>query len=76
MPDTLPAEKSQHLDGLPVFMGHGVQDPIVPLMLGERTRQILENNGPDVDWHTYPMGHSVNEQEIGDIGRWLVHILT
>lgn len=73
---SLSSEQSDQLAGLPVFMGHGNQDPIVPLRLGEASRDILEGSGLDVQWHVYPMGHSVNEQEIADIGRWLARVLT
>lgn len=76
MPGRLEAEKSDQLDGLPVFMGHGSQDPIVPIQLGEQTRDILAANGLDVEWRHYPMGHSVNEQEIGDIGQWIGEVLS
>jgi predicted esterase len=26
----------------------------------------------DIEWHTYPVPHTVCLEEIGDIGRWLV----
>ena len=36
-----------------------------PISLGEASRQVLEDNGCDVTWHTYPMPHSVAPEEIG-----------
>ncbi len=56
---------------LPVFLGHGSEDPLIPLTLGDRARTRLRELGAEVEWHRYPMGHSVCPQEIEDIGRWL-----
>ena len=55
----------------PVFMGHGTQDPVVPLRAGEHGRDLLRGLGFDVDWHAYPMPHSVCIEEIRDLGDWL-----
>ena len=55
----------------PVFLGHGAQDPVVSLSLGQRSRQALEALGVTVQWRTYPMGHSVCPEEIRDLGDWL-----
>jgi phospholipase/carboxylesterase len=55
----------------PVFMGHGAQDPVVPLGLGERSREALLALGVPVAWHRYPMGHSVCADEVRDLGDWL-----
>ena len=55
----------------PVFMGHGSQDPIVPLILGERSRNALQALGVPVSWHSYPMAHSVCAEEVRDLGDWL-----
>jgi phospholipase/carboxylesterase len=31
--------------------------------------------GYPVQWHAYPMEHSVCPQEIADLQRWLLHVL-
>lgn len=72
MPDVLDTEISNQVTGLPVFMGHGEQDPIVPMWLGEETSQVIRAHQLDVQWKTYPMAHSVCQEEISDIGTWLV----
>ena len=76
IPDILMSEASGHTAGLSVFMGHGTQDPIVPLQLGEQTREILVARGLEVEWKTYPMGHSITQDEVLDIGRWLRDVLS
>jgi phospholipase/carboxylesterase len=55
----------------PVFMGHGTQDPVVPFRAGEQSQALLRELGFAVDWHAYPMPHSVCMDEIRDLGDWL-----
>lgn len=57
--------------GLPVFMGHGTFDPVVPLALGEAARRRLDEAGFDLTWRTYAMPHAVSPDEIVDIRDWL-----
>lgn len=56
---------------LPIFVGHGSADPMVPELLGQRTTHTLKARGYPVEYHTYPMPHAVHPDEIRDIGRWL-----
>ena len=69
--DTLAAERSAANQATPIFMGHGTQDPMVVLARAEDSRDALAKLGYAVQWHTYPMPHSVHPQEIVDIGRFL-----
>jgi len=55
----------------PVFMGHGSQDPVVPFHAGEQSQALLRELGFSVDWHAYPMPHSVCMEELRDLGDWL-----
>ncbi|OIO72937.1 MAG: carboxylesterase [Zetaproteobacteria bacterium CG_4_9_14_3_um_filter_49_83] len=57
------------------FVGHGVHDPVVPFSLGDQTCRVLQQCGYDVQWHTYPMEHSVCREEIVHIGRFLTQVL-
>ncbi|MCY0879158.1 MAG: phospholipase [Firmicutes bacterium] len=59
------------LAGLPVFVGHGTEDPVVPFQRGELTRDLLIRLGARVSFHRYPMGHMISEAELGDVRRWL-----
>ena len=60
---------------VPIFMAHGTLDPIVPTPLGEAARDLLRSRGYDVEWHTYPMPHSVCADEVIDIREWLLRVL-
>ena len=55
----------------PVFMAHGSQDPVVPFQAGQQGAALLRELGFEVDWHAYPMPHSVCAEEIRDLGNWL-----
>lgn len=59
----------------PIFMGHGQQDPIVPMTLAQASCQALEQSGHDVVWHTWPMGHAVCPPEITAIDRFLEKVI-
>jgi len=59
----------------PVFMAHGTFDPILPLALGEGSRDLLRSRGHDVEWHAYPMPHSVCSDEVRDLRGWLLRAL-
>jgi phospholipase/carboxylesterase len=59
----------------PIFMAHGLHDMIVPPALGEGSRDMLLSRGYDVEWHTYPVAHSVCAEEIADVRAWLLRAL-
>jgi phospholipase/carboxylesterase len=67
----LAAERSEANADLPVFMGHGTFDPVVPLALGTLSRDMLIALGQPVAWHTYPMAHEVCPAEIADLRTWI-----
>jgi len=58
----------------PIFMAHGTQDPVVPFPLGEESRRLLERSGYAVEWHAYPMPHSLCEPEVADLRAWLKRV--
>ena len=65
------AERSAANAKLPVFMGHGSLDPIVPMALGLRSRDALTALGHGVDWHGYVMAHQICPEEIADLRAWI-----
>jgi len=60
---------------LPVFVGHGRHDPLVPLALAQRSRDLLIGAGVDVEWHDYAIEHAVDMDEIDAIKAWLLRVL-
>jgi phospholipase/carboxylesterase len=69
--ETLAEEAHSANAKLPVFIGHGRDDNVVPLSLAESTRDILAAKNYAVSWHDYPMAHSVCLPELRAIGAWL-----
>ena len=59
----------------PVFLAHGQRDGVVPLARGSASRDALKQLGMDVQWHDYPMEHSVCLEEVRDLERWLQQVL-
>ena len=72
---TTAAERSDVNALTPVFMGHGLQDNVVDIERGRASRDALLGLGYPVEWHEYPMPHSVCEEEIADLNSWLLKVL-
>ncbi len=68
---TLAEQASEANRDVPIFMAHGSQDPMVPMQLGETSRDLLQQAGYDVAWYSYAMQHQVCIEEIHAIGAWL-----
>ena len=73
--DTGAVERQPASQGLPVFLAHGRSDGIVPLARGTAGRELLQGLGCDVEWHDYPMEHSVCMEEVVALNRWLLKVL-
>ena len=73
--ESFAAEASEKNRRTPIFMAHGTQDNVVPYEMGLRSKDLLAQHGYDVEWHEYPMAHSVSLEEISDIGAWLAKTL-
>jgi phospholipase/carboxylesterase len=72
---TVAAEAAAVNRRIPIFMAHGQYDDIIPLARAEASRDALERLGYSVEWHDYPMPHSVCAPEIADISRFLNRVL-
>ena len=73
--DRFAAERHTANANTPIFMAHGTQDPVVILKRGEDSRDALASLGHKVQWHTYPMPHSVHPREVADIAAFLKQVL-
>ena len=71
VPERLAAEAHAANRGLPILYAHGTYDPLISLKQADDSRTVLEQNGYPVQWHTYPMEHSVCAQEIAQISDWI-----
>ena len=73
--ESVAAEVAHANRDVPVFMAHGAYDPVIPLDRAVRSREALQQLGYAIDWHEYPMQHSVCTEEIQAIGVWLRQVL-
>ena len=80
----LESDANQANSKLPVFVGHGKADPMVPCQMGEAVAVMqaafgegeavarrLEQMGHPVEWHSYPMPHAVCPEEVDHLAIWL-----
>ena len=58
------------------MMAHGLHDTVVVPERGSTSRDLLRGLGHRVDWHAYPMEHSVCMEEVADLNRWLLAVLS
>jgi phospholipase/carboxylesterase len=72
---TMAAELVPAARAVPIFMAHGTQDPVVPLERGTSSRDQLQQLGLQVEWHDYPMPHSVCGEEVEAIAAFLKRVL-
>jgi len=72
---TTEAERGAANRDVPIFMAHGRGDPMIVLSRATTSRDALLALGYPVEWHDYPMQHSVHPQEIVDLNHWLLRVL-
>ena len=70
---------------LPIFWGHGEDDPLVPLSLAKLSKEELgkigvneanQPGGAGISFNEYPgLGHSVHMREITDWTDWLKKVI-
>jgi phospholipase/carboxylesterase len=75
LPSRLAAEAHPANATTPIWMAHGSADSVVPIGLARRSRDILEQAGHPVEWHTYTMDHGVCPEELRTISEWLGRVL-
>ena len=74
-PATTEEERTDANLALPILLGHGHGDPMIPIMRAATARENLIRMAYDVEWHDYPMGHQVCLEEIQAISDFIRRIL-
>lgn len=74
---TLPAKGVKTFEHLtpeshstPIFLAHGSQDHVVPLVVGEHIRDALIKKHYAVEWCTAPMDHTIWPEEVATLKLW------
>lgn len=72
---TTEREQSEVNRHTPVFLAHGKEDTIILPRLAIAAGKLLEQQGHEVSWHSYFMGHTICAAELHDLSKWLKQIL-
>ena len=70
-PEKISEEASEASRDLPIFIGHGTSDPLLPVDGAQRAASLLEEQGYPIEYHEYPIGHSISVEELADIAEFL-----
>jgi len=60
----------------PIFMAHGLYDTVISLSYANSSKEKLLAAHYSVEWHEYPIAHTVSPQEIADIDHWVQRIVS
>lgn len=71
LPADFAAERSPANAKTPVFLAHGVHDPVVAFARAEHAHGLLQGVGQPVEWHSYQIPHSVSPPELADVAEFL-----
>jgi phospholipase/carboxylesterase len=74
--ETTAAERRDANALTPVFQAHGRSDGVIPLARATATRDLLQSLNQPVQWHDYPMEHSVCIEEVQALNKWLLQVLS
>jgi phospholipase/carboxylesterase len=55
----------------PVFLAHGIYDPVIPVILGRSTFKFLQEHDVPVSYREYPIEHTIGEESLQDAAHWL-----
>ncbi|KGM42026.1 carboxylesterase [Aquabacterium sp. NJ1] len=75
LPGSTEAERHAANQHTPIFMAHGTDDDVVLMSRGQAAQASLTTLGYQVEWHDYPMAHSLCLEEVEDINDWLIKVL-
>jgi phospholipase/carboxylesterase len=55
----------------PIFAAHGSYDDVLPIALGESARDLAQKLNDQIEWHSWPMPHTLCLEEVLAMGEWL-----
>ena len=71
-PEMLPKEYDlEALKYFPIFVTHGVYDPVLPVDNGRGTKEVLSRLPVDLKYNEYEMGHEISQDSLTDVSIWL-----
>jgi phospholipase/carboxylesterase len=60
----------------PVFIAHGVHDPVIPVQFARRGRELLSDAGFPVDYRESDAMHNIDPQDVPRAVAWLESVIT
>ncbi|HEX4608444.1 MAG TPA: hypothetical protein VH092_09580, partial [Urbifossiella sp.] len=75
-PNGKPLFNLRAVRGLPVFIGHGVANAVVPYATAERDFRLLYAAGADVKLTGYPTAQKLHAHMFRDVNRWVMGSVT
>jgi phospholipase/carboxylesterase len=69
--DSLEKEKTLLNQHIPIFMAHGTSDNVITFARNRLSFEVLQAQHYSINFHEYPMPHTVSAQEIEDIRTFL-----
>ena len=73
---TFAAERQEANQRTPIFVAHGLDDPVIDLGIGEHMRDGLQASGYAVEWHSYRMGHEQGVAELSAVAAFVRRALS
>ena len=70
-----PEHDREALNGMPVFVTHGLYDTVLPIENGRAVRDYLAELPVDLTYREYPMAHEVSMESLRDVTAWLTKTL-
>jgi phospholipase/carboxylesterase len=67
-----------HPEGIkdkPFFVAHGKYDDVIPVTFGRDAEEYLSEAGARLTYREYPIGHTISEESLYDLGEWLTREL-
>lgn len=65
------AELNENQRTTPIMLMHGTQDMVVNYEFGLMSFKELTNLGLNIEWHEYPMEHTVSNPQLSDISSFI-----
>jgi phospholipase/carboxylesterase len=59
------------LAGTSFFLAHGTFDPVIPIALARRARDLFSASNAPHMFREYPMAHQITDESLADIAAWL-----
>jgi phospholipase/carboxylesterase len=57
--------------GRSLFLGHGLQDEIMPIAFGRQAENLLSRSPIEMSYREYEMGHSIGPRCLNEAKIWL-----